>query len=138
MIQVKSSPDHASTGLPVGSAFVKQAELWAGAQRDLLVGIETLMTGWAQRQRQAFEASSRSIQKMCESRDILDLMQAQHDWVSDCMQWTVAQVRALGNDTAVMTRKAAERLGEGGDQVQRGNPPPDAARSVQMERAAAE
>jgi hypothetical protein len=47
-----------SNEIPVGSAFVKQAELWMGAQGDVLTGVEAVIAGWAQRQRQVFEASS--------------------------------------------------------------------------------
>ena len=36
-----------SNAIPVGSAFVKQAELWMGAQGDVLRGVETMISGWA-------------------------------------------------------------------------------------------
>src|SRR5438270_239877 len=61
-----------SNEIPVGSAFVKQAELWMGAQGDVLSGVETMITGWAQRQRQVIEASSRSMQRMCDARDVFE------------------------------------------------------------------
>lgn len=138
MIQAKSNANLALAEFPVGTAFVKEAELWVGAQRDLLAGIEALMTGWAQRQREAFEASSRSIQKICASRDILDLVQAQHEWMSDCLQLTASQIRAVGDDTAAITRKAAARLGEGREEMARSSSPAEPARSVPIERAAAE
>jgi Phasin protein len=138
MIQAKSKAELAPTEFPVGTAFVKEAQLWVGAQRDLLAGIEALMTGWAQRQREAFEASSRSIQKICASRDMLDLVQAQHEWVSDCLQLTASQIRAIGDDTAAITRKAATRLGEATEEMARNSSPAEPARNVPIQRAAAE
>src|SRR5437763_13227594 len=79
-----------SNEIPVGSAFVKQAELWMGAQGDVLSGVETMIAGWAQRQRQIFEASSRSIQRICEARDLFDLLQPQHEWLSDYLSLTAS------------------------------------------------
>jgi hypothetical protein len=122
---------------PVGSAFVKQAELWMGAQGDVLTGMETMITGWAQRQRQVFEASSRSVQRICEARNMFDLLQAQHELLSDCLNWTAREIRAVGNDIPAITRTAAERFGDGGN-GQRRNPPTQTAPSVAMQRAAAE
>ena len=126
-----------SNEIPVGSAFVKQAELWMGAQGDVLTGVETMITGWAQRQRRVFEASSRSMQRICQARNMFDLMQAQHEWLSDCLNWTASEIRAVGNEFPAMTRKAAERFGDRGN-GQRRNPPAQVAPSISMQRAAAE
>ena len=126
-----------SNAVPVGSAFAKQAELWMGAQGDVLTGVETMLTGWAQRQREVLEASSRSMQRICEARNVFDLLQAQHDWVSDCLNWTASEIRAVGNDIPAITRKATERFGDRAKGQQR-NPPAKVAPSVSMQRAAAE
>jgi predicted lipoprotein len=124
-----------SNSIPVGAAFAEQAELWMGAQRDVLGGVETMITGWGQRQRQVFEASSRSMQRICEARNLFDLLQAQHEWLSDCLNWTASEIRAVGYDIPAITRKAAERFGNG---RQRGDLPAQVAPSFSMERAAAE
>ena len=124
-----------SNSIPVGAAFAEQAELWMGAQRDVLGGVETMITGWGQRQRQVFEASSRSMQRICEARNLYDLLQAQHEWLSDCLNWTASEIRAVGYDIPAITRKAAERFGNG---RQRGDLPAQVAPSFSMERAAAE
>lgn len=126
-----------SNELPVGSGFVKQAELWMGAQGDVLTGVETMITGWARRQREVLEASSRSMQRICEARNMFDLLQAQHDWVSDCLNWTASEIRAVGNDIPAITRKAAERFGDRAKEQQR-SPPAPVAPSVSMQQAAAE
>jgi predicted lipoprotein len=126
-----------SNATPIGSAFVKQAELWMGAQGDVLTGVETMITGWAQRQRQVFAASSRSMQRICEARNMFDLLQAQHEWLSDCLNWTASEIRAVGNDIPAITRKATERFGDRANGPQR-NPPAQVVPSVAMQRAAAE
>ena len=126
-----------SNEIPVGSAFVKQAELWMGAQGDVLSGVETMITGWAQRQRKVIEVSSRSMQRMCDARDVFDLLHAQHEWLSDCLSLTASEIRAVGNDIPAITRKAAERFGDRANGRQR-NPPAQVAPSISVERAAAE
>src|SRR5271168_5518502 len=126
-----------SNATPVGSALVKQAELWMGAQGDVLTGVETMITGWAQRQRRVFEASSLSMQRMCEARNMFDLLQAQHEWLSDYLNWTASEIRAVGNDLPAITRTAVERFGDRGNGRQP-NPPTQVAPSVAMQRAAAE
>jgi predicted lipoprotein len=123
--------------IPVGSAFVKQAELWMGAQGDVLTGVEAMITGWAQRQRQVLEASSRSMQRMCDARNVFDILQTQHEWLSDCLNWTASEIRAVGNDIPAITRKAAERFGDGANGPQRKSPA-QVAPSISVERAAAE
>lgn len=137
MNAVTSTADKAAAGLPIGSDFVKQAELWMGAQGDLLTGIEAMVTGWIRRQRQAFEASSRSMRRICDARNIFDLLQAQHEWVSDCLNWTASEIRAVGSDTTTISRKAAERLGERREQPQT-NLAVETAPSISLQRAAAE
>jgi hypothetical protein len=126
-----------SNEIPVGSAFVKQAELWMGAQGDVLSGVETMITGWAQRQRQVIEASSRSMQRMCEARDVFDLLQAQHEWLSDCLSLTASEIRAVGKDIPAITRKAAERFGDPAKGQQR-NRPTQGTPGISMQRAAAD
>jgi hypothetical protein len=126
-----------SNAPPVGSALVKQAELWMGAQGDVLTGVETMITGWAKRQRRVFEASSRSMQRMYDARNVFDLLQAQHELLSDCLNWTASEIRAVGSDIPAITRKAAERFGERAKE-QQSNPPAQVPTSFSVQRAAAE
>jgi hypothetical protein len=82
------------------------------AYRDFLASVESMMTDWLRRQRAAFDASNRSVRKICDSRNIIVVAQAQAERVSDCLEWTASNVRAVGNDAAALTRKATERFGE--------------------------
>ena len=116
MIQVKrqqaSNAETASIGVAFNTALIKEAELWMSAHRDFLTSVESMMTDWLRRQREAFDVSNRSVRKICDSRSIIDVAQAQNDWVSNYLEWTASQIRALGKDAAAFTRKAAERMNE--------------------------
>ncbi|HEV2303694.1 MAG TPA: phasin family protein, partial [Stellaceae bacterium] len=102
----------AAMGTLLGSALLKEAELLISAQGELLDNVETAVGNWVRRQRQALDSSSRSIQKIYECRNLLDLLQIQQQFVTDCLHWTAAEVRALGSDAAAVTRTAAGRAGE--------------------------
>jgi hypothetical protein len=108
------------------------------AQGDLLNGIEAMMTDWMRRQREAFEASSRSMQKIYGARNLLDLLQAQHEWVSDCLSWTASEIRAVGNDTTTISRRAAEALDQRREQERQTKPRTGTPPGISVERAAAE
>jgi hypothetical protein len=147
MIEVKrtqeTKPDSNSIGMPLSSALIREAELWMGAHSDFLTNAEIMLTDWHRRQREAFDVSSRSVRKIYNSRNIIDLAQAQNEWVSDCLEWTASEIRAIANDAATMTRKAAQRLGEAARE--RGSVPrqqnqgsAQTAADTPMERAAAE
>jgi len=116
MIEVKRKREsHAETdsiGFAFNKTLIKEAELWMGAHSDFLASVESMMTDWLRRQREAFDVSSRSVRKIYDSRDIIDVAQAQNEWVSDCLEWTASQIRAVGKDAATLTRKAVQRLGE--------------------------
>jgi phasin protein len=98
-------------------------------QKELLAGLETIVAGWFERQRDALDSSARSLQKMYECRNLADLLRFQQDLVSAYLQWGVVEMRAAGRDTAQMTRKAATRLREGAGET---------AREKSAERVAAE
>ena len=116
MNQTKHMPvsraETAPTGIPPGAAWFKQAELWMGIQGDWLGSVETAMSEWMRRQHEAFQTSCRSLQRICDSRDIADLLQAQHEWFSDCLHWTASEIRAVGSDAATITRKTVKRAGD--------------------------
>src|SRR5689334_21414922 len=127
-----------SNGVLVGATLVKEAELWMGAQGDVLAGVETIITGWARRQRQAYEASCQSVQNMCEARNLLDLIQAQHQWISDWLNWSASEVRAVGSEIPAMTRMAVERFDQSGNRLERGNTAAQVPPNASLQRAAAE
>jgi hypothetical protein len=137
-MQANTNGDGAAAGLPIVPVFIRGAERWMTAQTQFLTSIETVMTGWAERQRRAFEAGSRSLRKIYGSRNILDLVEAQHELVSDYLQWTASEIRAAADEATEMTRKAAERLDDTGNRPREGDAPRAVASDVVVQRAAAE
>jgi len=138
-----SNSETALIGIALGSALIKEAEMWTRAQSDFLVRTEAMMNDWMQRQREVFDASSRLLQRLCESHNIIDVVQAQQEWASDCVQWTACEIRAVGNDATATTRKAVEWLGEAvrerGDQpLQKTDARPKTEADHSIQRAAAE
>ena len=105
-----SNIDFAAIGIPLGSTVIKEAEMWMNAHGVFLTNMERVMADWVRRQREAFDASSRSIRKIYDCRNIFELVQAQHEWVSDCLNWTASEIRAVGSDAVAMTRQATERV----------------------------
>jgi hypothetical protein len=100
------------------------------AQKELLSGLEAIVAGWFERQRDALDTSARSLRKMYECRNLADLLRFQQDLVSSYLEWGVAEMRAAGRDTAQMTRKTATRFREGAREA-------ESARDKAAERAAA-
>ena len=86
--------------------------MWTRAHSDFLARTEAMMNDWMRRQREVLDASSRLIQRLCESHNIIDVVQAQQEWASDCVHWTASEILAVGNDATATTRKAVEWLGE--------------------------
>ena len=89
------------------AAVARQAEVWASAQRELLSGIEAMWTGWMQRRREAFDASTRSLTEICECRNLVDVVQIQQQWLADAVRRTASDVSALADDAAALTRRVA-------------------------------
>ena len=101
-----------AAGNLIGSAFLREAELLIGAQSELLNNVEEAVQGWVQRQREALDNSARSMQRMYECRNIVDLMQAQQQFVTDCLLWMATEMRAIGKNAAAVTRTTVARAGE--------------------------
>jgi hypothetical protein len=87
------------------SAFLKGAEIWINAHGEVLSAMEAAMANWMTRRREAFDSWSRSLKRMCECRDPIDFVQTQQDWLCDAVRLTASDIRALADDTAILTRK---------------------------------
>ena len=92
-------------GAVVGSAFLKEAEAWMSAQGEILSVMEAVVADWVRRRREAIDALSRSLQKMCECRNPVDFVRTQQDWLCDTIQWAASDMRAIAGDTTNLTRK---------------------------------
>jgi hypothetical protein len=131
-------------GTLLGSAFLKEAEFLIGAQTELLNNAKEAMQDWMQRQRDALDNSARSIHRMYECRNFVDLMQVQQQFTTDCLTWMAAEMRAMGRNAELVTRAAAARAGEiAPGAAEEARPTAKAAREsaqsrLAQERAAAE
>ena len=94
-------------GAVLTSALIKGAEIWMNAQVEVLTAMEASMADWTRRQHEAFDAWSQSVQKMCECRDPVDLVQTQQDWLCDAIRLAALDIRSLAGDAAILTRKMA-------------------------------
>src|SRR5215472_1093266 len=125
-------------GIILGSALIKEAEMWTRAQSDFLVRTEAMMNDWMQRQREVFNASSRLLQRLCESHNIIDVVQAQQEWASECVQWTASEIRAVGNDATATTRKTVAVRERSDQPLQKTDARPKTEADHSIQRAAAE
>ena len=81
-------------GAVLTSAFLKEAEIWMNAQGEVLSVMEAAMADWMRRQREAIDAWSRSLKKMCDCREPVDFIQTQQDWLCDAIRLAAFDIRA--------------------------------------------
>lgn len=70
-------------GRGLAAGMLREIESWSSAQCELLSGIGTIWSDWLRRQREAIDASSRTLQQMYECRNVADLMRLQQQWLAD-------------------------------------------------------
>jgi hypothetical protein len=104
-------------GTVLMSAFVRQAELWTNAQSEVLSFAETAIAGRMNRWREAVDNWSRSFQKLCDCRDAVDYVQTLQDWLRDTVRIATSDMRALADDSGILTRWTSAAL-----QATGGNP----------------
>jgi hypothetical protein len=78
MPQLHQNEDAQNTteaGSAVASAVLQQAQTWSRAQCELLSGIGQMWSRLLQWQREAIDASSRSLAEISEARDLGNILQ---------------------------------------------------------------
>ena len=132
--------NEAAFGGAFASGVLREAEVWTSAQCELLSGMGALWTQWARRQREAIDASSRSLQRMCECRSLADLVQIQQQWLADAAQRGAADLGTLASDAAALTSRVAAvtRPRPSGSAPARTGAPAKPGENAAMQRAAAE
>lgn len=127
------------------SAFVRQAELWTNAQSEVLSFAETVIAGRMNRWREAVDNWSRSFQKLCDCRDAVDYVQTLQDWLHDTVRIATSEMRALADDSEILTSWTSAALqATGGNAKREGemagthHERPEAGESRVEERLAAE
>jgi hypothetical protein len=140
--QAESKRGEIIPGAVLTSALLKGTEIWINAQVEVLSAMEASMADWTRRRHEAFGTWSRSVQKICECRDPVDLVQTQQDWLCDAIRMATLDIRALAGDTAILTRKMTagfeKPAGPDGDSPQRRRGRPEVGESRPLDRVAAE
>jgi hypothetical protein len=139
--QAESKRSEIIPGVVLTSALLNGAEIWMNAQVEVLSAMEASMADWTRRRHEAFDAWSRSVQKMCECRDSVDFVQTQQDWLCDAIRLAALDIRSLAGDTAILTRKMTagfEPAGPDDDVPQRRRGRPEVGESRPVECVAAE
>ena len=127
-------------GSEAAAVVARQAEAWVSAQCEFLSGVEAMWAKWIERQREAIDASTRSLTQICECRNLGDIVQIQQQWFADTVQRTASDLSAFTNDAAALTWRVA-RVGPNGDATRQPAPPPHrqgAEGEMQFHREAAE
>jgi hypothetical protein len=125
-----------ATGSAILSDFLSATAGWISTQGAFLSGMETIWMKWAKRQRETVDVSSRSLQKMWECRNPLELARAQQEWLFETIQQTTVDVRTAAEHLATLSRKIADDV-KSAPHVPRGEGLRSAPRAS-VERAAAE
>ena len=141
--QTEGTRASATYGDAITSAMLREAIVWADAQRELLSEAEAIWSDWLKRRSQAVEATSRSMQKIWECRNLAEVAQAQHDWLAGAVDRAAADLTSVASGTAILSRKVGE-IGRSSEVLSRPGWPPVNPEPVhsgmreQTERAAAE
>jgi hypothetical protein len=98
----------AACGDAIASAMLREAAIWADTQRELLSGAEAIWSEWLKRRCEAVEATSRSMQRIWECRNLAEVAQAQQDWLSGAVDRAAADLRSVASGTVILTRKVGE------------------------------
>ena len=140
--QAESERGEVIPGAVLTSAFLKWAEIWTNAQVEVFSAVEASMADWTRRRHEVFDTWARSVQKMCESRDPVDLLQTQQNWLRDAIRLVGLDIRSLAGDTAILTSKMTtgfeKPAGLCEDVAQRRRGRSDVGESQPVERVAAE
>ena len=128
-------------GGAVAASVLRETELWTNTQCELLSGIGALWTQWMGRQREAIDASARSLQHMYECRNLVDLVQLQQQWFADTARRSASDIGTWASDATALTCRiaGAERAGlRGSSPARRSGEPVSPAEGAPLQRAAAE
>ena len=136
--------EHPASGVAPGGALaagaLREAEAWTSAQCELLSGMSTLWAEWMKRQREAIEASARSLQQMYECRNVADLMLLQQQWLADTTRRGVSEFGSWASEAMALGCRVtgAERAGRALSPSVRGRVPAKPGDETPLQRAAAE
>jgi hypothetical protein len=104
-------PDFGMSGVAPGGAvttgILQEAEIWTSAHCELLSGIATIWTDLLDRQREAIDASARSLQQMFECRNLADMAELQQQWLADTARRSASDLSSMARDSLALTCRVA-------------------------------
>jgi hypothetical protein len=114
--RAESTGNGRAPGAAVAAGVLHEAEAWASAQCELLLGMGTIWADWLRRQQEAIDASARSLQQMGECRNPADFADVQQEWLAGAARRGASDISALACDSMALTWRAvgADRLGSRG------------------------
>ena len=131
-------------GGTIVAGVLRESETWLDAQCELLSGLGTIWTDWLKRQREAINASARSLQRMFECRNLADLAQIQQQFLADSTRRSASDITSLACDSMALTSrvvgaaKADQLAGDGQSSPVRGAVRVKSSEEAPLQRAAAE
>ena len=111
--RTESTGNGRAPGAAVAAGMLREAEAWTSAQCELFSRMGAIWTDWLRRQQEAIDASTRSLQQMCDCRNPADLAQLQQEWLAGAARRGASDISALAGDSMALTWRAvgADRLG---------------------------
>ena len=101
--QNKDARDATASASAMGAAVLQQAETWTKVQCELVSGIGEIWTRLLHWQREAIDASARSVAEISETRDIRKMLQVQQQWFEGAVRRTTSNWSELAKDAATLT-----------------------------------
>ena len=105
--QKEDARNATADGSVMPEAVLQQAQTWSKAQCELLSGIEAIWSRLLQWQREAIEASTRSLAHISESRDLGNVFQIQQQWFEGAVRRTTSNLSELATDAATLPWRVA-------------------------------
>jgi hypothetical protein len=131
----------AAPGRAVAAGVLHEAESLTSVHCELLSGLEALWVDWMERQRDALEASNRSLREMCDCRTLADIALVQQQWFADATRRGVSDIGLLASDAVALTWRVARAdraEAPAAASPERGRPPAKPGGDAPQQRAAAE
>ena len=127
-------------GGAVAASVLRETEMWTNAQCELLSGIGTLWAQWMGRQREAVDAAARSLTRIYECRNFIDLVQLQQQWFAETARRSASDLGSWASDAMALTCRiaGAERSASRGSSARGGRESVSPAEGAPLQRAAAE
>ena len=124
-------------GSAIAASVLQQAETWSRTQCELVSGIESICNRWMQWQREAIDAAGRSLAAISECRDLGNILQIQHEWLTDAARRSASNWSALAKEATELPWRVV-RVEQKRDQPRSGPPRTEQREQTSLHRQAAE